>query len=411
MAQAGDYDQSQDDSSLNEETGGKTSLFEKLKNKTKDHGKKLKTKLHERQNKSDDASDYAEETTSPLDRTAEDDSGVTEPDSGVPESDDKEPSKPTGENFPGDFTGIADDQTPTEASAEESGLAKDFEGLSTNEKSESDEQTPPPAESGSAEELESSKPETESTAADKTTEKSFGTAGEQKYASPDAPMAAAPTESEQLGDKATEAGKTWSQWAAEKVGYAKETAAAKAPTTEDGTPIQEKAYHTAAGAKDSAMDTATGAKDSIASQIPDQSSIPSDPAQQTYFQKATGGFYGAKDSLFSSTQPGEHDKALSQKVTESVGNLPASIRSSLGFGQSAASPTTTPGIGQDAPVESTSEEAAAAPPQSPGLVSRITGLFGSKKAATEESSPTSEPTISEGGSETATEVSEEGKME
>lgn len=245
--------------------------------------------------------------------------------------------------------------------------------------------TQAPAESKD-EELESSKPVTEKVkdnvtdAKDQTTEKLFGGAGsEQKYTSPDAPATSETTE--QLGDKATEAGKTWSQWAAEKVGYAKDTAAAKAPTTEEGTPVHEKAYDAAAGATNTAVGKATEAKNAAAAQIPEQSSIPSDPAQQTYFQKATGGIYGAKDSLFANTQPGEHDKALSQKVTESVGNLPASLKSSLGFGKPAASsPTTTSGLVSDAAAQPTSEEGAA--PQSPGLVSRITGLFAAKKPET-----------------------------
>lgn len=421
MAQAGDYDQSMED--LNDESGGgKTSLFGKLKSKTKDQKNKLRTKLHG-SNKNDDSNpedSIDDETTSPLGSGPEDseftDSGVTEPEK-------KESSDPsTGEHFPGNFTGIADDKTASEASADES-LSKDFEGLSTNEKSESadkdtqpgagepnfDKDTTPSADSKDAEELETSKPMTESaadtvtSAKDQTTEKLFGAPGsEQKFTSPDAPAtseqaAEVGDKASEVGDKASEAGKTWSQWAAEKVGYAKDTAAAKAPTTEDGTPVHEKAYGTA-------VDKATQAKDAAAAQIPDQSSIPSDPAQQTYFQKATGGIYGAKDSLFSSTQPGEHDKALSQKVTESVGNLPASLKSSLGFGKPASSPTTTAGLGDES-VKSTSDEAGEAPPQSPGLVGRITGLFGAKKPA-EASSPSSESAISESGPETQTGVSE-----
>lgn len=202
---------------------------------------------------------------------------------------------------------------------------------------------------------------------------------EQTYASPDkSPVA---EQAQQTGDKATEVGKSWTQWAAEKVGYAKDTAAAKAPTTAEGKPIHEEAYGAVAG-------KAAASKDSLASKIPDRSSIPSDPAQQSYAQKATGGIYGAKDKLYTSTQPGEHDKALSQQVTEAVGNLPATLKSSFGFGGKtgvASSPSTT-SAHSDVPL-SPSEETSGAPPQSPGIVSRITGLFSSKKPATDNSTP------------------------
>jgi len=390
MAQTGDYDQYQGDSSLNEDTGEKTSLFGKLKNRTKDQGRKLKTRLQSPKGGDTDMGDE-EETTTPT-GASDDNSSFTEPES-------------------------QDDYTPAEGKTEEdSGLSKQFEGLSTNENTGGSENTP--MGSGGAES--ESKPVTETVgenvtaAKDTATEKMFGAPeSDQKYSSPDVQSATdqAGDQAGRAADKATEAGKTWSQWAAEKVGYAKDTAAAKAPTTEDGTPVHEKAFDAATGYKDQALEQATGAKDQVASQIPAKEDIPSDPAQQTYFQKATGGFYGAKDSLFSNTQPQDHDKALSQKVTESVGNLPASLKSSLGFGgKTASSPTTTPGIGSDAPAVSSSEEAADAPPQSPGLVSRITGLFGAAKKP-EDSSPTSESTVSETGPETQTEVSEGSKPE
>ncbi|CAM6115923.1 unnamed protein product [Calypogeia fissa] len=427
MAQAADYSLSSEDANQ-----GKTSLLGKLKEKTKDKTNRLKTKLRSPSttgdNNAQEDNTYASSDDEPeMAANNAVTSGVTQPEyerqlsDGQCHDNDVERSAATSaKNFPGNFAGIADDKVKTDSS-----LAKDFEGLSTKDTSEPME-TQPSGESRNAEDLEGSRPmkqkimDNASSAKDRTknmiTPNSAGS--EQQYMSPDS--APASEQAQEVGDKATEAGRTWSQWAAErvglakdtaseKVGAAKETAAANAPTTAEGKPIHEEAYGTAVGAKDTAVEKATAAKDSVAAQMPDRSEIPSDPAEQTYGQKAAGGFYGAKDKLFTSTQPGDHDKALSQKVTDTVGNLPATIKSSFGFGGGASTPTTTPAT-SDAPLSSSTEEAPGAPPQSPGIVSRITGLFGgAKKPATDSSTP-SEPAISETGPETQTPVSESTNM-
>ncbi|CAM6083498.1 unnamed protein product [Calypogeia fissa] len=426
MAQAADYSKSQEDPSLSSEdtNQGKTSLLGKLKEKTKDKTNRLKTKLRSSpktgDNNAQEDNTYGSSDDEPEMEANNAVSGVTQPEYERQLSDgqhhhdehhDVEGSPATpAKNFPGNFAGIADDKVKTDSS-----LAKDFQGLSTKDTSEPME-TQPSGESRNTEDLDGSRPmkqkimDNVSSTKDRTknmlTPNSAGS--EQQYTSPDS--APASEEAQQVGDKATEAGRTWSQWAAERVGLAKDTAsekvgaakeaaAANAPATAEGKPIHEEAY----GA---AVEKTTAAKDSVAAQMPDRSEIPSDPAEQTYGQKAAGGFYGAKDKLFTSTQPGEHDKALSQKVTETVGNLPATLKTSFGFGGGASTPTTTPTT-SDAPLSSSTEkEAPGAPPQSPGIVSRITGLFGgAKKPATDDSTP-SEPAISETGPETQTPVSE-----
>lgn len=397
MAQAGSNPY-QDDTPVDESGNKASSFLSKLKDKTVEHGRKLKTKIQDKRGGSDSTN-----------------SGDTD-ETGLDDSDE------TVNNFDSGATGQPEqeDQSAETGDGDDSGLTKDFQGLSTNEK-------PAAPESQSADSdqpQDSDKPMTDTvqdnvTSATNQTKEAVGLGGAGAGAGASEQQSAPEGSSEATTDP-QQAGKTWSQWATDQAGVAKDTAAANAPTAADGTPYHQKAYDAAVGAKDSAYDTAmgakdnaianapktadgtpyhqkaydtaVGAKDSVASQIPDQSSIPSDPAQQTYFQKAAGGIYGAKDSFFSATQPADHHKALSQQVTESVGNLPATLKSSLGFGKTASSPTTTPGIssGEGAP-----EEAAGAPPQSPGLVSRITGLFGTKKPATEESTPSTE-TPSEG---------------
>jgi hypothetical protein len=438
MAQAADYSNVQEDPSLSSEDAnqGKTSLLGKLKEKTKDKTNRLKTKLRSSSKTGDNAQEdntYASSDDEPDISANNAVSGVTQPeykrqlsDGQRDHGDDERSAATPAKNFPGNFAGIADDKLKTDSS-----LAKDFQGLSTKDTSESME-TQPSGESRNAEDLDGSRPMTQkimdnaSSAKDRTKNMLTPNSGgsEQQYTSPDsAPTSDSPPASEQaqqVGDKATEAGRTWSQWAAERVGLAKdtvsdklgaakETTAANAPTTAEGKPIHEEAYGAVVGAKYTAAEKATAAKDSVAAQIPDRSEIPSDPAEQTYGHKAAGGFYGAKDKLFTSTQPGEHDKALSQKVTDTVGNLPATIKSSFGFGGGASTPTTTPAT-SNAPLSSSTEEAPGAPPQSPGIVSRITGLFGgAQKPATDSSSPP-EPTISETGPETQTPVSEPTNM-
>ncbi|BBM97118.1 hypothetical protein MPTK1_1g03150 [Marchantia polymorpha subsp. ruderalis] len=213
------------------------------------------------------------------------------------------------------------------------------------------------------------------------------------------------------GEKSAEPAKSWGQWVGEKVGLAKDTVAAKSPSTTttssstDEKPITEKAYETVLGAKDAVVGKTNEAADTTMDSIHQnkEAAATTDPAKQTYTQKFTGAIYGAKDSLLSSTHPGDDDKALSQKVTETVSNLPGTIKSSLGFGASkastggASSPTTTPALGtsSDVPSAAVTDESTGAPAQSPGIVSRITDSVSSlwgKKQPTD--TPTTTPAAS-----------------
>jgi hypothetical protein len=377
MAQAtsADYDQFQEDPSQNEGKG----LFSKLKDKTKEQGRKLRSKMG--------GSDHSDTTG---------DTGATNFDAGEDEGEDapvhnavSQPAydkQPRGgdvgshDETPADTTGpTPDDTTSVPPNEDEEGLTKSFQGLSTNEQSgpEGIGGTPGPE---STNETDSSKPITEQTSDGVGASVTPGSGNSEQQDKADAPPVTEQVgqQTQQFGDKASESGKTWSQWAAQKVGYAKDTTAANIPTTAEGKPIHQHAY-----------DTVTA-------------NMPTTAEGKPYHQHAYDTAVGAKDSLYSATQPGEHDKALSQKVTETMENLPATIKSSLGFGGKAgSSPTTTP-ASSDTPASSPSEEAPGALPQSPSLVGRITGLFGSKKPATGDSAPSSETAASETGAEPTT---------
>ncbi|KAL3701936.1 hypothetical protein R1sor_019958 [Riccia sorocarpa] len=283
------------------------------------------------------------------------------------------------------------DFPPSHGYATDSALASQFEGLSTEEKP-----------SSQLDVANSTLPSDEAVGAVEPMDSILESAGN-PYAD-DAEVAKDKPDPEGLltgKPPAVEPAKTWSQWVGEKVGLAKPTSPTGSPTTTPtgaaaGKPITEKIQETVIGAKDAVVGTVSGATGSAqaATQENKQAAATTDPQKQTYTQKLTGVIYGAKDSLVSSTHPGDEDKALSQKVTETVGNLPTTIKSTLGFGGSKSvgsstttSPTTTPRS-----LSSPTEEAEGAPPQSPGIVSRITGsvtsLFG-KKPQTESATATS----------------------
>lgn len=299
-------------------------------------------------------------------------------------------------HFPGSFTGIVGAES--QHKEEDSGLSREFESLSTKDASES-------------QAMDADKPLTEKASEGVTSMKDTVLekvdSQKQSVASPEEAGAAPVTEkAEESSAKTAEVGKSWGQWAAEKVGYVKDSAVSKLPSSEDSSlpadekPATTRAFDAAEGAKETlnkqvvqpAYEASVGASDALAEKTAtDENAAPA--AGQTYVQKATSGLYAAKDSLLSSTKPGEEHKALSQAVTETVGNLPNTIKSSLGFGAkstAASSPTTTP-VSTETPIE----ESSANESHSPGIVSRISSYFGTKKPT-----PAEEAQISESGTET-----------
>ncbi|KAL2650236.1 hypothetical protein R1flu_018364 [Riccia fluitans] len=371
-------------------TPEKKSVFGKLKEKTKTKTNKLKHKLKPGSGGGgEDAAAEAEDTSS---------SSSSSEDEGEPKN---------------AFTGMTQAEYERKLKAGEvpeetrdSALTSQFQGLSTEEKPSSQmdvEDAGVPKDTGGF----------EATPKDSILEK----AGDPDAVDSDVAKDKPDPEGILSGKPpaAAAATKTWGQWVGEKVGLAKPTS----PTAADSTtttgaaaadkPMTEKIKESVVGAKDAVVGNVSEATGSAkaAAEENQAAAATTEPHKQTYTQKFTGAFYGAKDSLVSSTHPGDEDKALSQKVTETVSNLPTTIKSSLGLGGSksaSSSPTTTP---RGLPTE----EAEGALPQSPGIVSRITGsvtsLFGKKphpdSSSSTSTTPTSEvPTSGTGTTETAT---------
>ncbi|KAG6549114.1 hypothetical protein Mapa_009340 [Marchantia paleacea] len=407
--------------------GEKKSVFGKLKDKTKTKTNKLKNKL-----KPGSGGDVVDDTSSSSSSDDEADaptnnafSGMTQPEyqrkleSGqlpaTTNDDDSlfgRPSEDSGALGTEDFNQRTPADFPQSHGQDDSALSKQFQGLSTDDKpsSQTDAQSGSklPSEKfggdSSLDEGMGRKIDRESVTDEKQSE---GSVTDDIMSKTGDPLANDLTTEKQksdpegllTGEKSAEPAKSWGQWVGEKVGLSKDTAASKSPSTTttssstDEKPITEKAYDTVMGAKDAVVGKANEATDNTKASIHQNkdAAATTDPAKQTYTQKFTGAIYGAKDSLISSTHPGDEDKALSQKVTETVSNLPGTIKSSLGFGANkastgaASSPTTTPTLGtsSDASSAAVTDESAGAPPHSPGFVSRITdsvsSLWGKKQ--------------------------------
>lgn len=95
-----------------------------------------------------------------------------------------------------------------------------------------------------------------------------------------------------------------------------------------------------------------------------------------------------KDTAVDTATPKQEDKALSEKITETLGALPGKAQeTAASVTQSAKSPTTTtPGTLTDAPAAHSGE------PASPGILGKLGGLFGYGAKAPEHHDTTTTPT-------------------
>ncbi|KAG6549113.1 hypothetical protein Mapa_009339 [Marchantia paleacea] len=205
------------------------------------------------------------------------------------------------------------------------------------------------------------------------------------------------TDQKPLTEKLTETGVGLKETVASKLGY-------------EGSATQTPGEQMTGNAADSAI----SAKNAAASKLGQADQALSSDATPVS-QKAADTMYKAKDTTVSTMTPNEHDKALSEIVTESISNLPTLLSEKLGLGSSATSPSTNPSTTSrsfqgvpplpvsDSP-SSNINPAADTPDSaaSPGIMNRVTGVVsslfggGAKKltAGGEEVSPTVSPSDS-----------------
>ncbi|KAL3701938.1 hypothetical protein R1sor_019960 [Riccia sorocarpa] len=205
------------------------------------------------------------------------------------------------------------------------------------------------------------------------------------------------TEGKPVTEKVTETGGGLLETLANKLGY--QGSATRSPTEEATGDVKGRALE---------------AKD-IAAENLKQADVAASSDSTPVSQKAADTAYRAKDATVSTLSPTEHDKALSQTVTESISNLPTLLTEKLGFGgnkSATSSPSGTTGTKDfrgaselDVPVSDSTHNLspAANTPESPasgGIYDRVSGvvssIFGGNKrtsatGAGEEYSPASSP--------------------
>jgi hypothetical protein len=149
--------------------------------------------------------------------------------------------------------------------------------------------------------------------------------------------------------------------------YTEKAAEVVQPTSEESPSMMEKV-------KETLGMNAPSEGSSVVHQAKDQTAPTVESAKESAqgaFDATKGHVVQAKDTVADTATPKQEDKALSEKITETLSALPAKASdTAAGVTQSAKSPTTTtPGTLIDAPAAHSSEPA-------PGILGKIGGLFG-----------------------------------